>query len=260
MKADFRHLARRFVPRAAYQALRDLANLRAIFIKEGAAKCRALASRDGAEVTLTFKSLRQPFTFRRINSHVDGIVQNVLRGEYDAHPPMSDPKVMIDAGGFIGDLTCHWATRYPQARIITLEPNPENFRFAQLNIDRYAPNALLLNMGLWSCNTRLGIAGEEMGSHLVDDPADAAESIAVIDVPTLMKEQGLTHIDVLKLDIEGAEAQVLGDTAAAWLPLVTMLIVEMHGQHIEDAILPPMQQAGFQARRFRSLVYFTRPA
>ncbi len=259
MKSDFRHLARRFIPRFVYQQLRTLADAVAVLRKEGLLTYLRIRSRDGNEITLHLKSLRHPFTIKRIASHVDGIVQNVMRGEYDAKKGSAEPSVIIDAGAFIGDLSCHWATLYPQARIICLEPNPDNYCYAKKNISHYSPNVTLMNKGLWSKPGQLSVAGDQMGSHLIATDEPGTTRVEVIDIPSLIREMELSHIDVLKLDIEGSERNVLNADSRSWLPLVKLAIVEMHGQDIEDEIVPHMIQQGFESFRYRSLVYFSRP-
>jgi hypothetical protein len=44
-----------------------------------------------------------------------------------------------------------------------------------------------------------------------------------------------------------------------WLDRVDCLIVEFHGADIEREALRVLGEAGFVARRFRSLIYFLRP-
>jgi hypothetical protein len=46
-------------------------------------------------------------------------------------------------------------------------------------------------------------------------------------VDTIMKEQGIDHIDILKIDIEGAEREVFRDPSS-WIGKVDALIVELH--------------------------------
>ena len=48
-----------------------------------------------------------------------------------------------------------------------------------------------------------------------------------VTVDTIMKEQGIEHIDILKIDIEGAEREVFKDPSS-WLGSVDALIVELH--------------------------------
>jgi len=259
MKADLRHHLRRFVPRSFYAQLRRLADAVAIIRKEGWQTWANLQELDGNPYTLALHSLAHPFHIHRIPSHIDGIVQNILRGEYDALLQSRSPTCIIDAGSFIGDLACHWATRFPAARIITLEPNTDNFAFALTNTAPYAPRVTLLNAGLWSHPCHLSVSGSEMGSQVSESPVPTADSIQAVDIPYLLAAHHLNHIDILKLDIEGAERVVLGPSSENWLNHIGELVVEMHGQHIEDEIVQRLTRLGFIATRRRSLVFFRRP-
>jgi FkbM family methyltransferase len=258
MKADLRHYLRRFIPRSIYTSLRRLADARATIAKEGWSTWSNFRNLNGSPTCLTLSSLTHPFRIRRIPSHVDGIIQNVLRAEYDALLQSRDPACIIDAGSFIGDLACHWATRFPAARIVTLEPNADNFAFALTNTSPYAPRVTLLNAGLWSHPCNLTVSGSEMGSQVSETTLPTPISILAIDVPTLIADYQFDRVDILKLDIEGAERVVLGPSCESWIGNVYELVVEMHGQQIEDEIVHRLSRHGFNATRRRSLVFFHR--
>ena len=246
MKHDIRH------------HLRTLANWLAILRSEGWSTLSRLRHLNGQETTLQLRSLAHPFHLRLIPSHVDGLVQNVFRGEYDALLAGRNPKVIIDAGSFIGDLACHWATRFPEARIIALEPNAENFAFARRNTDPYSGRIALLNAGLWSHRCALSVSGSEMGSQVSESAAAQPGCIDAVDIPWLMENHQFERLDILKLDIEGAEKVVLGPGCADWTGRVGELVVEMHGADIEAEIVARLAGFGFTACRRRSLVFFQR--
>jgi FkbM family methyltransferase len=253
---DIRRLIRKVVPMPLYRQGAYALNIRAWLRKEGYATWRQTWPYDGREITLSLRSLEHPFTLQRVRSHVGGITQNVLRCEYDRFLPQ-DPKVIVDAGGFIGDLACHWATKFPAARIVVIEPNPDNYKFVKRNIEPYGDRITLLNKGLWSRAARLKVEGDEMESHVVETTGDDFD-VDATDVPSILATCG-GRIDVLKLDIEGAEAEVLGPGAQQWIDRVGFVVVETHGPQIEADILQRMAGFGFQANRYRNLISFTRP-
>jgi len=43
-----------------------------------------------------------------------------------------------------------------------------------------------------------------------------------------MRRCGLERIDLLKVDIEGAEAELLGETAEQWIGRVGCIVIELH--------------------------------
>ena len=60
------------------------------------------------------------------------------------------------------------------------------------------------------------------------------------------------------MDIEGAEREIFGVAPECWLDKVGSLIIEFHGEDLERSALAVLSAAGFNARRFRSLVFFSR--
>jgi FkbM family methyltransferase len=71
-----------------------------------------------------------------------------------------------------------------------------------------------LNVGLWDsqCNMRFYKQDNEqyVSQSLIEGMfSDKFEEIEVNTIPNIMRELGHTHIDLLKLDIEGAELRVI---------------------------------------------------
>jgi hypothetical protein len=67
----------------------------------------------------------------------------------------------------------------------------------------------------------LGFRTEEVE---IDEPA----SVKALSIPDIMKEQGWKTIDILKVDIEGAESHVFDKGSDHWLPLVKLIFLELH--------------------------------
>jgi hypothetical protein len=77
----------------------------------------------------------------------------------------------------------------------------------------------------------------------------------VISLPTILRRFSIPRIDILKIDIEGAESAVLGEEALAWLPSIGMLIIEIHGPQAMEMVSRTLAKAGFRMRQFRSVWY-----
>jgi len=257
MKQDFRHWARRFIPKGLYGRLRRMADRLAILRWEGPDVLRKLSQLDDSVISVELRSLKHPFKLRRCASHVDGLVQNVFRREYDRWLGDLKPRVIVDAGAYIGDLTCHWATRFPEARIIALEPNPPSYEFASLNTAFYGPGITVLRAGLGAFEGRCGLSGSEMGAHLVLSANSEELPIEVTTIDAILANQDIEHIDLLKMDIEGSEAQVLAN-AASWIGKVKVLAVEFHGEAIEQDCIAHLSSHGLDYRRYRSILTFAR--
>lgn len=256
MKNDIRHVIRRFVPRALYQRLRHAADTAAIVSREGVSTLRQLRTQDDNDITLALRSLSHPFRLRRSPHHIDGVIQNVLRREYDRWIGDTEPTVIIDAGAYIGDLTCHWATRFPKAKLFALEPNPASLEYARTNLEPYHDRIVLIRAGLGAEAGYSSLIGSEMGSQLVKT-LDPNAGIQVTTIPRILSEHNIHHVDILKLDIEGSEAEVI-ENADEWIAKVSLLVVEFHGESIERAAISKLSGFGFGYRRHRSLLTFSR--
>ena len=158
-------------------------------------------------------------------------------GEFDAAIAAAGPlkhNLIIDAGGYIGTAAITLARAFPEATIVSLEPSRDNFAMLTMNVRSY-PNVIALNMALGSTggSTRLVDRGTgEVGFSTVQAPADSASpsrlhEVAVTTVPDLMKRFAASGVDFLKLDIEGAEHDLLIGQPA-WLEATRVVFAELH--------------------------------
>jgi FkbM family methyltransferase len=145
----------------------------------------------------------------------------------------SPPSLIVDAGANIGLASAWFANRYPHARVIALEADRRNFEVLRRNVAPY-PNAEPRLQALWSRSARVRIINPEAEAYAfrVDDAEPAGPSdddtVDAVDIPTLLRETGADRIDLLKLDVEGAELEILRDGADAWIDRVETLAVELH--------------------------------
>jgi FkbM family methyltransferase len=136
------------------------------------------------------------------------------------------PQTIIDAGAHIGMSTILFAQNYPKAKIFALEPEPSNYDALRRNTGPYK-NVVCIRAALWRED------GEVMLSPSTAHPKGAfaiAErdgiKVPAVTMSTLMKEAQLTSIDLLKMDIEGAEKDVFRN--CPWVSSVQVLAIELH--------------------------------
>ena len=137
------------------------------------------------------------------------------------------PTVILDIGAHIGLSAVYFAARYPHAQVIALEPEVSNYSMLVRNSNSF-PNIIPINRGLWNKCTKLLLEDSSVDTwsyRFIESASDSA--IPAVSVPDLIKEFNLTSIDVLKLDIEGAEIEVLSDSSN-WMGLVNTLVIELH--------------------------------
>ena len=177
------------------------------------------------------------------------MVADVLfRGAYDFPFPLLDdhrsgerPPLIVDAGANVGSASRYFLQRFPSATVVAIEPDPGNFALLEANCAAH-PRAVLINRALWPESTRLALdhslAAEcAVRTHLPAIPSSPSispsSSQATCDTLT-MQELIASHgpVDLLKLDIEGAEAQLFEPGRdLSWLDQVASIVIELHDRY-----------------------------
>ncbi len=135
-----------------------------------------------------------------------------LDKEYD-WCPIEDPKVIIDLGAHFGDTTLYYATRFPNAKIIAVEPSPENYdRLVQHTKTITNITPVQAAVGATDGEITLHLLASSLG-HSVTDRKGISSSIVVpqVSLKTLFKNHGIEKADLIKFDIEGAEFDMLSN-------------------------------------------------
>lgn len=148
--------------------------------------------------------------------------------EYDID--VADPTVILDAGAHIGLASVFFAERFHSATVIAIEAEAANFDLLCKNASSY-PRIRPMHAGLWSRSTWLRIENPEAATwsfRVVE--SDRPTDIRAVSIADVMQLHGVDHIDILKMDIEGAELEVLTHNAE-WLSSVGNLLIELHDRY-----------------------------
>jgi FkbM family methyltransferase len=199
--------------------------------------------------TVPLRKLKFPIRLRPGTDDVGTVINNVIREEYGAATPLTPPRWMIDAGAYIGDTSAYFLSRYPDLKIIALEPNLPSYEMARLNLLPYRERAILLQKGLYSTDGVASFSGGGTGAAI----ASTGDEIHCTTVPSLLAEYEIEHLDILKMDIEGAEEAIFSAKPETWLGRVGMLIIEIHGPRPLSLISRVLAQNGFAMRQYRSI-------
>jgi FkbM family methyltransferase len=163
------------------------------------------------------------------------VFKEVLQEEEYGFNLSAPPLTIIDAGANIGLASIWFATRYPEAKIIAVEAELSNYELMVKNLAPF-PNVTPLHAALWSHAGILAITEpngtEPWAFQTAEVGADwtatrgTVESLTVSD---LMSRFGFDEIDLLKIDIEGAEFDVFSDDGCVeWIEAVNAIAIELH--------------------------------
>jgi FkbM family methyltransferase len=151
----------------------------------------------------------------------------------------ASPKIIFDCGANIGLTTVFYANRFPEAKIISVEPEADNFQLLKRNTEHY-PNVRIYQNGLWNKTACLKIEDRGYGTwgFMVNEaPEGSPGAIKAVSIPELMRQQQCNGIDILKIDIEGSEKELFESDYETWLPKVKTLVIELHDRMREGAAL-----------------------
>jgi FkbM family methyltransferase len=189
-------------------------------------------------VHIKIRELRSPLMLRARTADVAVFEQVYVDRSHDVETS-SDPHLIIDGGAHIGCVTVFLASRFPSAMILALEPEPSNFAILCENVAAY-PNVTPIRAALWSKPTIVTVENPEADSWMfrMRQGASAESELTVgLTLDELLRWCGASKIDILKLDIEGAEKDLF-DAAGVWLNCVQQIRVELH-----DRLVPGCREA-----------------
>jgi FkbM family methyltransferase len=161
-----------------------------------------------------------------------------VQATYEAMLAQGRTPVIVDCGAHIGLSAVWFATRFPAAKVYSVEPSDANFSMLQANTRPYA-NVEPINGGVWSQSCHLEISNPNSGSasFQLREVFDA-EATGRTDLLRAFTIDEIAHRDpngsllLTKIDIEGAEAEVFR-SPAPWMSEVPVIVTEIH-----DWLLP----------------------
>jgi FkbM family methyltransferase len=155
---------------------------------------------------------------------------------------------IIDCGANIGLSLIYFKTLYPNAEVIAFEPDKKIFEVLCYNVKAFQfQNLLLVNKAVWSEETTLyftadGSDGGRICNTLTDETLQEIQTVR-------LRKYLQKKVDFLKIDVEGAEVEVLKDCADL-LNNVERLFVEYHSflekKQELDILLDILTQAKFR--------------
>ena len=183
---------------------------------------------------LNRQDCKHPFLLRIPSSDIPTYKQVFIKQDYNFLIE-KQPETIVDAGANIGLASIYFANKYPDAKIIALEPEQSNFELLKKNVAPY-PQIVPVQAALWNKNEEIHLIDPGLGKwgfmtemkHPSEKlPGKLCHPVMAMTIDKIMKEYTLTKIDILKIDIEGAEREVFSDTSS-WIEKIDSIIIELH--------------------------------
>ena len=144
-----------------------------------------------------------------------------------------DTPYIIDCGSYIGTSILFFKTQYPNAKILAFEPDNSNFELLNNNIKNWDLKDIeIQNVAIWINNLGVNFIADGNMASKIDESNNTAHNENQKTKSVRLKDLLTEKIDFLKIDIEGAEYEVLVDCESK-LSFVENLFIEYHGNYNE---------------------------
>lgn len=174
--------------------------------------------------------------------------------EYDCSGLFNPPPLRIlDLGANIGMGSLSLACQFPEAEFVCVEPDPRNLGLLKTNLHQNGIRAEIVPaaVGVVSGKSSLRFNNDPTCSRLDSLPEQDLHDLTGVDmvtVPEVLARAGWKTVDLLKIDIEGAEDEILS-AKNDWLENVGAIILEIHPITTPGNILSYIKGYGFSIRR-----------
>lgn len=217
-------------------------------------RCRA-ATRDWKRVTAAYLGLHNNFPFEiqlgagRFRFETIADVRTFwpifFSNTYGVH---SDDRVIVDAGANIGAFSVYALLKAPQSKVIAIEPAPDSYQRLRQSIES---SGLAARANTYQC-----ALGSTRGTTTINMTAESQfreTGRGGVTVPLEPLTNFITEtVDLLKMDIEGAEAGILlEEPEAAALHRVRRIAMEFHPGYSLDSLVARLAVLGFVATNIR---------
>jgi FkbM family methyltransferase len=225
----------------AYRTIKTFGFLNGSAVIASVAFARSRFVRQTKAKKIRVHGLPQPVFARLGTSDRSTLQQVFINREYDCPSPVhnravhdfyedvlsrSKVPVIIDCGANIG-LASLWYTRlFPRAKIIAVEPEPENFRILRMNIVGY-PNIVAVHGAVSDRRTSVSMTnvGDEPWAWETVETSDG--DVSTYTIPSLKEIIPDAVLMIVKIDIEGGEVALFRSNVE-WVPETPVVVFEAH--------------------------------
>lgn len=173
-----------------------------------------------------------------------GVIHSILlkSGQKDEYAPPKEFTVprervatVLDIGANIGTSSVYFARIFPNAQIYAFEPMPENFELLRMN-SAGEPRIHPVNCALGASDGEVEILASDSATnfggfslHAAGSDASKKQRVPMRNAQAQMDALGITSVDVIKIDTEGAEWEILTALSPELLGAAKLIMGELHG-------------------------------
>lgn len=203
------------------------------------------------QIEMKPRSLLYPLCVRMKESSDEFVFDEIfVRHEYrPVCEHLRHHQVILDLGANVGYASAFFASKFPDARVIAVEPDPANFALCCKNLEPYGSRITTLQGAVWSSCSKLALShelGEGWATQVVKPKSDTRSQVEGWDLPTILDLCRVETVDLLKIDIEGSEAEVFSCNTASWLSRVRNICIELHDARCRETFFKALDGFAYE--------------
>lgn len=216
------------------------------------------SDRDPIDIDLDIGGLQRRIALRPFAGDIFVLYEVLANETYKVPDEIMDPasvRTIVDCGANIGMTALYLASRHRNARIVSVEPDPVNYELLCRNTGS-EPRIVPVQAALVGGQSRAVVLSQDRPAwgNSIEETGAIAGGIEVkgLTIADLCKAHDISSIDILKVDIEGAEEEMFA--SPEFMSAVRFVMIELHGDYTIDRFRSDVGPRGFSVEppsRFR---------
>jgi FkbM family methyltransferase len=172
--------------------------------------------------------------------------------------------VCFDIGANIGETTLNFARLAREGKVYSFEPVPFLFERLQTNVSfNNFPNIFLNNLALSDKKEQLFFESSKnhnsSGISLQKHPTSRSQAVNSTTIDSFVEENNITHIDFMKIDVEGFESLVIKGGMRTLKKFMPVIFMEVDHHNLsknnssEKELLMQMHSLGYSLFRIEGI-------
>ncbi len=214
------------------------------------AKYRPLPRYKEAEVKCAFGNLLVPDVASFLSAF-----EEIFVNEIYAFKSKGDAPVILDCGANIGLSVIYFKRLYPKSKVIAFEADPKIASYLKQNLERLGlTNVQVISKAVWTREGAISFVHEGADAGHIGDEPHLTQQVECTRLRTYLASMS---VDFLKMDIEGAEVEVIKDCRDL-LSKTSAAFVEFHSTSGQKQDLGALVES-FESQSFRVHVHSPHP-
>lgn len=182
------------------------------------------------KVILKYRS----FYFQLRNKDLFSIHDTLIDQEYSfliSHFPKEQNLKVLDLGANVGSFAIFFASHFSKALIHSVELCPETYQILKENSKNHSSFWSIRNQAIWGISGQKGNSTDRVYSTSHSFSLNKVGNIQTINLTQLLEDLAWDKVQIAKIDIEGAESNLLENDHKA-LDKIENLVIEIHPKSI----------------------------